>query len=168
MLESLHIERMPMAYKRLQVAQHFGRDTETIRRWSIEFANYLSQDANSLGRNKSNYSDSDMETLTLIRDMYDKGSSVDEIHIALKSGQKGQFDGFLQNTRIQLSESQVAQLKEIAMERDALRERLQDAENTIAGLRARAELVPELQVKIDELNQQIGALKYQLSQNKKD
>src|SRR5688500_1487283 len=111
-----------MDYRRADVARHFNRDIETIRRWTIEFASYLSSDANSQGRNKSRYSDDDMARLSLIRDMYDKGASVSEIHFALKSGQKGQFDGFLQNNRVQLSETDIQQLSEIAMERDRLAE----------------------------------------------
>lgn len=157
-----------MAYKRLQVAQHFGRDTETIRRWSIEFSQYLSHDANSQGRNKSFYSDTDMQALSLIRDMYDKGSSVEDIHIALKSGQIGQFDGFLQNARVVLSESQAVQLKEIVARNEELESLLADALKKLANAEAKNELIPDMQSKIDELNQQIGALKYQLSQTKKD
>lgn len=157
-----------MAYKRLQVAQHFERDTETIRRWSIEFSQYLSHTANAQGRNKSFYTDTDMQTLSLIRDMYDKGSSVEDIHIALKTGQKGQFDGFLQNARVVLSESQAMQLKEIVARNEELESLLADTLKKLANAEAKNELIPDMQSKIDELNQQIGALKYQLSQTKKD
>lgn len=151
-----------MAYKRLQVAQHFGRDTETIRRWSIEFANYLSHDANSQGRNKSSYSDADMETLSLIRGMYDKGSSVEDIHVALKSGQKGQFDGFLQNARVVLSESQAIQLKEIVARNEELETLLADALKKLAASEAKNEMIPELQEEIKALSREIGKLQYQL------
>ncbi len=151
-----------MAYKRLQVAQHFGRDTETIRRWSIEFSQYLSLAANSQGRNKSIYTDTDMETLSLIRDMYDKGSSAEDIHIALKSGQKGLFDGFLQNARVVLSESQAIELKEIVARNEELETLLADALKKLANSEAKNELIPSMQDEIKALNREIGKLQYQL------
>lgn len=156
------MERAIMDYKRADVARHFDRDIETIRRWTLEFASYLSPDANSQGRNKSRYSDTDMAILTLIRDMYDRGASVDEIHLALKSGQKGDFDGFLQNTRVQLTESDVQQLSEIAMERDGLRLRVQELERDNARLQAKAEQLSDLQAEIKELYKEIGRLEERL------
>jgi DNA-binding transcriptional MerR regulator len=151
-----------MDYKRADVARHFNRDGETIRRWTLEFASYLSPDANSQGRNKSRYSDNDMALLSLIHDMYDRGASVDEIHLALKTGQKGDFDGFLQNTRVQLTQGDIKQLSEIAMERDRLAEELQAARETIASLRARADLLAERDAEIARLNRLIGRLEGQI------
>lgn len=160
--------RLPMSHKRADVARHFDRDIETIRRWTLEFADYLSADANSQGRNKSRYSDEDMARLSLIRDMYDKGASVDEIHAALKSGQKGYFDGVLQNSRVQLTESDIKQLSEIAMERDRLKEELQIARETIASLKAKADLLAERDAKIESLNRLIGKLENQIELLKRE
>lgn len=151
-----------MSYKRAEVARHFGRDAETIRRWTLEFAAYLSPQANSQGRNKSTYDDNDMAYLSLIREMYERGADATAIHIALKTGQKGQWDGRLQNSTVQLSETDVKQLTEIAMERDRLAEELQAAKETIASLRVKADLLAEKDAEIARLNRLIGRLENQI------
>jgi DNA-binding transcriptional MerR regulator len=151
-----------MAYKRLQVAQHFGRDTETVRRWSIEFAAYLSHGANSQGRNKSLYTDEDIEKLALIRDMYDGGRSAEDIHIALKTGQKGEFDGFLQNSRVTLTESQSTKLTQLVR-------RVSELEQALAVSESKNQIIPELQAEIKALNREIGKLQFQIELlNKKE
>lgn len=157
-----------MAYKRNDVAQHFQRGDETIRRWSIEFAAYLSSTANSQGRNKSFYTDADMERLDLIHRMYEKGNNTEDIHLALKSGQKGHFDGFLRNMRVILNEAQALQLKELVQRTEEMEREIEVLKRKNSELLAENKSIPSLQSKIDDLNQQIGALKYQLSQTKKD
>jgi DNA-binding transcriptional MerR regulator len=157
-----------MAYKRNDVAQHFQRGDETIRRWSIEFADYLSSTANSQGRNKSSYTDGDMERLDLIHRMYEKGNSTEDIHLALKNGQKGQFDGFLRNLRVVLNEAQALQLQQLVQRTEEMEREIETLKRRNSELLAENKSIPTLQSKIDDLNQQIGALKYQLSQNKKD
>lgn len=149
-----------MAYKRADIALHFGTHTETIRRWTKEFAAYLSASATS--KTKSSYEHSDVEKLSLIRDMIENGNTSEQIHLALQSGQKGQFDGFLQNSRVQLTESDIKQLSEIAMERDRLAEELQAARETIASLRAKVDLLAERDAKIESLNRLIGKLENQI------
>lgn len=157
-----------MAYKRNDVAQHFQRGDETIRRWSIEFAAYLSSTANSQGRNKSSYTDADMERLDLIHRMYEKGNSTEDIHLALKSGQKGHFDGFLRNMRVILNEAQALQLQQLAARAEEMEQEIEKLNRRISELTAENKSIPALQSEIRDLHQQIGALKYQLSQNKKD
>jgi DNA-binding transcriptional MerR regulator len=144
-----------MAYKRSQIAQHFGKDAETIRRWSIEFAPYLSSAANSEGRNKSLYSDEDIATLTLISEMYQTGNNTESIHLALKSGQKGEFNGILQNLRVSLTTTQTTQLREIV-------DRVNQLEEENTQLRAENKSIPTLQTEIRELYKEIGKLQYQI------
>lgn len=155
-----------MAYKRNDVAQHFQRGDETIRRWSIEFADYLSPAANSQGRNKSSYTDADIERLDLIHRMYEKGNSTEDIHLALKSGQKGHFDGILRNLRIVLNETQALQLQQLVARTEEMEREIEGLKRKNSELLAENKSIPALQTKIDDLNQQIGALKYQLSQKK--
>lgn len=155
-----------MAYKRNDVAQHFQRGDETIRRWTIEFAAYLSSTANSQGRNKSFYTDADMERLDLIHRMYEKGNSTEDIHLALNSGQKGHFDGFLRNLRVILNEAQALQLKELVQRTEEMEREIEVLKRKNSELLTENKSIPSLQSKIDDLNQQIGALKYQLSQKK--
>lgn len=149
-----------MTYKRAELALHFGRDTETIRRWTNEFGEYLSFAARS--KTKSSYEHSDVEKLTLVRDMLEDGSTNEQIHLALKSGQVGHFDGFMKNARVQLSEGQVEQLAIIAQERDQLREEVQELKQALAKANARADLVSDKDAEIGRLNREIGRLEERL------
>jgi DNA-binding transcriptional MerR regulator len=150
-----------MAYKRLLVAQHFGKDTETIRRWSIEFSKHLSQGTNTEGRNKSLYTDEDIETLSLIHTMYDTGHSTEDIRERLEKGEKGIFDGILENKRITLNAVQTTEFNKAMQE-------LEEAKQTIIELRVRLGDFQAGQKEIRTLNQEIGALKYQLEQALKE
>lgn len=52
----------------------------TLRRWSDEFADYLSSEAgSSQGRSHRRYSDEDLETLKLVKELRDSGLSYDQI-----------------------------------------------------------------------------------------
>lgn len=150
-----------MTYKRAELALHFGRDSETIRRWTNEFSEYLSIAAQS--KTKSSYEHSDVERLTLVRDMLESGSSNEQIHLALKAGQTGHFDGFLKNGRVQLSEGQVEQLAIIAQERDELRQEVQELKQALAKANARADLVADKDAEIARLNREIGRLEERLN-----
>lgn len=151
-----------MAYKRNDVAQHFQRGDETIRRWSIEFAEYLSSTANSQGRNKSSYTDADMERLDLIHRMYEKGNSTESIHLALKNGQKGHFDGFLRNLRVVLNEAQALQLQQLVQRTEEMEREIEQLKQQNSELKSANKVIPDLQSKIDSLNREIGKLQYQI------
>ena len=76
-------------YSSTHVATIFHVSTETIRNWSDEFSRYLSFMANpGKGRTRT-FSDDDMTVLSLIAEMKGKGSTFEEIHVALGQGQRG-------------------------------------------------------------------------------
>lgn len=76
-------------YTSTHAATLFHVSNETIRNWSEEFSRYLSFLANpGKGRTRS-FSEEDMQVLSLIAEMKGKGSTFEEIHIALGKGQRG-------------------------------------------------------------------------------
>ena len=76
-------------YSSTHVATIFHVSTETIRNWSDEFSRYLSFMANpGKGRTRT-FNDDDMTVLSLIAEMKRKGSTFEEIHVALGQGQRG-------------------------------------------------------------------------------
>ena len=74
-----------------EVAKIYGVVTETVRNWTMEFAEYLSQTAQP-GRNKKRtYSLEDMRVLSLVASMKERNMTNDDIHASLRSGQRGEL-----------------------------------------------------------------------------
>ena len=74
-----------------EIAKIYGVVTETVRNWTIEFSNYLSEGAQP-GRNKKRtYSLDDMRVLSLVASMKERNLTNDDIHASLRSGQRGEI-----------------------------------------------------------------------------
>jgi DNA-binding transcriptional MerR regulator len=62
------------------VARELDVSSATLRRWSDEFANYLSTGAASAqGRSHRRYSEQDIETLTIIKDLMNNGMTYEQV-----------------------------------------------------------------------------------------
>ncbi len=80
---------MQHMYTSKQSAAIYGVSSETIRTWSEEFTEYLGPTANpGRGRSRS-FSQNDMEVLSLIAEMKQQNYTYSDIHVALKSGERG-------------------------------------------------------------------------------
>ena len=78
-----------MAYTTRQIAALYSVSIETIRIWTLEFAEYLSPTAQP-GRNKNRvYTVSDLEVLALVSELKGQGKIFSDVHLALKAGQRG-------------------------------------------------------------------------------
>ena len=78
-----------MAYSSRQIAALYTVSIETIRIWTLEFAEYLSPTAQP-GRNKNRvYTIADLEVLSLVSELKRQGKIFSDIHFALKAGQRG-------------------------------------------------------------------------------
>lgn len=74
-----------------EVAKIYGVVTETVRNWTMEFAEYLSLSAHP-GRNKKRtYSLEDMRVLSMVAAMKERNMTNEDIHATLKSGQRGEL-----------------------------------------------------------------------------
>jgi len=77
-------------YKSGQVANLYGVTTETLRSWSKDFSTYLSPSAQA-GKNKQRlYSNEDLTIISLVAELRKENLTYQEIHLALKNGQRGQ------------------------------------------------------------------------------
>lgn len=78
-----------MVYTTKHVATIYNITVETVRNWSIEFAEYLSN-LTRPGKNKNRlFNVSDLEVLSLVAQMKDQGRTYGDIHATLKIGQRG-------------------------------------------------------------------------------
>lgn len=153
-------------YTRTDVAKHFQTTAETIRRWSRDFARYLSPSANS--STKSEYTDDDMDVLTFIHDAYQNNDKTDDIALMLASGQRGTWSGVLQNRSIEVTENQFEQIVKIRQERDDLQTALTDARTQIAVLQQQVKDTQALRDEIRQLNREIGKLEARIEMMQED
>ena len=78
-----------MAYTSRQIAALYSVSIETIRVWTMEFAQYLSPTAQP-GRNKNRvYTVADLEVLSLVSELKRQGKVFNDIHLSLQAGQRG-------------------------------------------------------------------------------
>jgi DNA-binding transcriptional MerR regulator len=76
-------------YTSRHLATLFDVTVETIRLWTIEFAAYLSPTAQPVPNKTRQYTQDDLEVLTLVAKLKSEGSTFADIHANLKSGQRG-------------------------------------------------------------------------------
>jgi DNA-binding transcriptional MerR regulator len=64
------------------VARELDVSAATLRRWSEKFSDYLSQEATSSGRGRSHrrYTDSDLTTLRIVKELMSNGMTYEQVH----------------------------------------------------------------------------------------
>ncbi|MBL8118775.1 MAG: MerR family transcriptional regulator [Anaerolineae bacterium] len=62
---------------------------QTVKRWASEFAPYLSADAAPAAGHRRAFNEDDLKVLALVASLKAKGKTFEEIHAALKAGQRG-------------------------------------------------------------------------------
>lgn len=76
-----------MRYQPRHLQQIFNKSPETIRQWSLEFARFLSVDANpSTGHRR--YTDDDLGVLAYVNLRKGEGATLDQITVELANGQR--------------------------------------------------------------------------------
>lgn len=149
-----------MAYTRSEVAQHFDTTTETIRRWSKDFSNYLSP--NAYNSNKSEYTDNDMEVLIYIHEAYKRNEKTDDIAASLSVGSRGEWDGYLQKRSVTITESQVAEMHRLTKLEKELTEELHEAKIKIAVLESQVQGLEKKDQEIIRLNRELAKLELRM------
>ncbi len=125
-----------MPYTTRQVGTLFGVVNETVRNWTIEFGEYLSPTSKP-GRNKNRfYTVEDLEVLSLVSELRKQGMNNAEIHVALKSGERGQAP-VLEPGELQLIASGGKE-KQLSLEIEHLQHSLVKLQSELAEARALA------------------------------
>ena len=74
-----------------EIARASNVKTNTIRRWSEEFAAYLSPNATPGPRKQREYTENDASILALVGEMRSENAPFEKIHAALASGDIGEW-----------------------------------------------------------------------------
>ncbi len=78
-----------MGFSTKEVAAYYGFAEQTIRKWTIEFAEYLSPTANPGNGKNRDFTVHDLEVIDLIAEMKQQQATYEDIHVSLKAGQRG-------------------------------------------------------------------------------
>lgn len=116
------------------IARLFRVSGQTVRQWSIEFAEHLSPTANP-GRNRTrSYTEDDLAVFALIADMKARGRVYHDIHTALSIGQRGELPSQETIRRRNRFEEELLKLQsatdhELALARERLEQTQQQLEH---------------------------------------
>lgn len=111
------------------VAKELGISSATLRRWSDEFADYLSREAGpGDGRNQRRYTDSDMATLVVIKELVNDGMTYEQVRQKLNGrfAMSAEPDTEQEELKDSLDNSDVTDIEEI---RDVAEESAEQDEN---------------------------------------
>lgn len=152
-----------MNHSTIQTAELFNVARETIRKWAIEFESYLSATARPPEGGVRRFTVEDIEVFALVAEMKEQGKVFDDIHAALRSGQRGQIPDnpsalasvpnnpqLVLTTRIDELEETVAVLTLKLSQADQARARAEGRENLLQ------EMLKDAHTEIARLNRMLG------------
>ena len=155
-------------YSTPEVAAFYKRTDQTIRAWAEEFVIYLSPTANP-GKGKGrNFTLEDMQVLALVADMKDRSATYEDIHAALRAGQRGDIpslsDGDMKLLKATEGEKRaVVEIQALQQHIVDLKERLNRAELRAAEADELKHEVVRSETKIEMLHSQLDASTKQIA-----
>ena len=168
-----------MLYRSKDLQMLFNRSGETIRLWSQEFKEFLSDTAQTVESGKHRmYSTEDVRVLQLVAESKEAGLSNDEIHVALASGQRGDVEEQVirQATSMEIAAALDESQQRVAIleaDNDQMKSELQDARDKIIRLEAKLEVYEQDKnnQEVRDLHREIGRLEARIEmmrEQKKD
>jgi len=163
---------MKNTHKVGNVAELFDVSSETIRRWSLEFENYLSSNANPDSGQTRLFSDEDLAVFALVAQVKDLGGTYDDAHARLRNGERSVVpDEPISKHEQEIALNQIySRYKEIEAHRDKLQEEverldheLQISREEIARLKRRGERHEQTEIELKESRQRIEELVKQVA-----
>jgi DNA-binding transcriptional MerR regulator len=150
-----------------QVADIFGFAESTVRNWSSEFAEYLSPTATPGNRKKRDFTPEDLAVFALVSEFKQGKATYDDIHLALKMGQRGKPPEISEDQLklISATESEKrASLEIVSLQRHIadLAEMLRTARAEAAETRVLAEKNASLTTQVDMLTKERDEAKAKL------
>lgn len=153
-----------MGYSTGGVAKLFNVSRETVRQWALEFGDYMSPGATPAKGAYRQFDDDDVRIMALISQSKQVGLSYEDIHAALKSGQRAEPTADL--GAIQTSSVNASQVAALHNEITRLKEYIASNQQAFDKQAGQVELL-ERQLKdardqINQLNREIGRLEGKL------
>jgi DNA-binding transcriptional MerR regulator len=166
----------------------FGIDQKTIYKWTDDFAEFFSRDAQGIGRTQREYSPEDMIVMNTIMKLRAQRVEVEEIRARLASGERDTVlppeATAMPGENAIMVYAQLRQLETMVAERDAMiamiesknEKIIEEYKQQITDLRSEnSGHISELNRQINELNREIGRyqakldfLREQLDERKSD
>lgn len=160
-----------MEYKSQDVQRTYDVSAETVRTWSDEFREYLSDGANPGTGKHRLFTEDDLSVFALVAETKDRGGTYAEAHLSLKAGYRGTIPTIADERGLTLAiKNELAnahmQIEQIKTERDEAQSKVHNLESDIIRLSTRLEeadkRIAELkegQTGRDDLLMEIGKLK---------
>ncbi|MEL6309252.1 MAG: MerR family transcriptional regulator [Chloroflexota bacterium] len=164
---------MDVKFKNEDLRKRFGISHETVRQYTIEFSEFLSDGANpdTKGAHRV-YTESDLRVFAVIVSMKNTNHTDDDIKATLNAGAEGELERLLDDDTVNLSPSMQIMLAKQQM--NNLRTELEHSNSELQKWRDEANQlrgqIEQLKAQIDkqadtiELHQRIAVLEYQLKQ----
>ena len=148
-----------MSYTTQHLAVMFGRSKATIRNWAIEFAEYLSPTATPQEGKIRFFTAEDISVFSLVADYKDREQTYEQIHLALKSGTRGDLPDLSEHDMQSISTSE--RERRVSLEVDAL-------QRTIVQLRTDLQEAREKADQFDQVNLENVRLKTSLDHTQQE
>lgn len=150
-------------YKTRDLVSLFDVSGETIRTWATEFVQYLSPTASPGPGRQRIFTDDDVRVLALVAALKSEGKVYDDIHAALKAGQRGDLEQFFVEQATEIEQGgQLAfarhQMSQLRLERDEAVEQQREMRDELIRLRTQLEMMKDQTDQIAALHQKIGRL----------
>ena len=148
-----------MGYSTGHLANLFGVSRETVRKWAIEFEQYLSPGASPPKGQYRSFTDDDVRALALVSQSKDIGLTYEDVHASLKAGHRAEPKTDIAEVLPSSDRRHVVVLKKRIND---LEQRLDETERRAERSDMKAEMLQEqlddTRKEIQRLNREIGRL----------
>lgn len=132
---------------------------ETIRAWSYEFVDYLSEEAKPGEGQRRHYNDDDVRVLALVAQLKQRRQPYAEIHVALAAGERADPP---EGASALTSDTDKKKIISLEQEIVQLQEQVQGMQRDVAQADLLREQLEEARAEISRLNREIGKLEGRL------
>lgn len=165
-------------YKSADVQRLFDVSSETVRRWAQEFEQYLSPTATPGKGRARQFTADDLTVFALVSEIKNSGGTYDDVHLALKSGQRGSIEDAAQERALDIRANVEVdfirkKMEQLQVDHNRAVEQVKTLEGEVirfqTELKQMDEVKSELQASrdmINNLNREIGKLEAQLEMAK--
>lgn len=160
-----------MNHTTTDIRQYFNVTRQTVANWCKEFEEYLSPTATPSNGTHRQLTDDDVKVIALVAEMSGAGRKFDEIHVALRAGQRGELpeitnEGALVpldvNTQLSVYRGKVLELEskvaDLARQRD----------EAVGQVKLLRELQQETKAEIQDLYRKMARLEAQIERKPVD